>query len=55
MLDLSNNYIARLKSEIFLQLGLPNLQKIFLAHSSLTVVEDHCFRSVLTSGNRADE
>ena len=43
VLDLSHNYLPVLPAKIFLAMGLPNLQKVFLAHSSVRVVEDYCF------------
>lgn len=46
VLDLSHNYLPVLPMDIFLTLHLPNLQKIYLARSSVKTVADHCFRWV---------
>ncbi len=44
VLDLSWNFLPHLPTEIFRKRQLPNLQKIFLSHSSVRTVEEHCFR-----------
>lgn len=44
VLDVSHNYFLMLHKDIFLKLKMPNLQKIFLSHCSLRIVEEHSFR-----------
>ena len=44
VLDLSHNFLPTLPRGLFVGLGLPNLQKVYLASSSVEVVEDQCFR-----------
>lgn len=45
VLDLTLNYLPRLEQGLFLdRVGLPNLQKVFLAYCSISEVEDHAFR-----------
>ena len=44
VLDMSHNYLPVLRKDIFIDIGLPNLQKIYLSDCSVASVDDHAFR-----------
>lgn len=44
VLDLRHNHLSALRTDIFLTLNLPNLQKIYMSGCSVSSVADHTFR-----------
>ena len=44
VLDLSSNFFPLIRRDIFQELSMPNLQKVYLSSCSIRVIEDHAFR-----------
>ena len=44
VLDLGSNNFPLIKRDVFQQLNMPNLQKVYFSKCSVQVIQDHAFR-----------